>query len=545
MRLFPLALAAALAPGLLSAETFRTAAPVGAVTIYPTGALVTRGFEVALPAGTHEVEIALPPGEILDLDLFGAATVTGQSLGQGLLRPREYDTPEIAAARDAMEAAEDALRAIDREISAARDQIAAIDGQIAFLRSISGGSDQLSASDNIAATLDLIGARLPALLVEKGNLDERIRQLSEDREEAELDLIEAQRAFAAASPPTASFTLLTIAVEVPEATTFSGAISSMTGEAAWSPVYDIALDTETGEIAVSRRAEVQKYSAGDWRDVALTLSTVVPDDRLEPSPVFPDIVRFGSVTARSVGGGPVPAPMVMEEADMVTGALMMEPAAEAASFTGSGAYDGAAFVFSFDRPQSISGAKTVELALDDVSLDAEVVTIAVPRRDETAFIVAEVTNDSGGPLLAGRARMTRDGTFMGETFLDEIADGAEATLPFGADPRIRLAYVVADRMSGDRGIISRSDTREEVVELKVENLTDEDREVRVLHALPVSEQDDMVVRIDTDPDPDARDVDDKRGVARWTLDVPAGGEEVIEIAVDLSWPDGQTLDWRP
>jgi hypothetical protein len=45
--------------------------------------------------------------------------------------------------------------------------------------------------------------------------------------------------------------------------------------------------------------------------------------------------------------------------------------------------------------------------------------------------------------------------------------------------------------------------------------------------------------------PDDRDVDDLRGVQAWEVEVTPGAEQVIEMAVDFEYPEGQVLDWQP
>jgi hypothetical protein len=79
------------------------------------------------------------------------------------------------------------------------------------------------------------------------------------------------------------------------------------------------------------------------------------------------------------------------------------------------------------------------------------------------------------------------------------------------------------------------------VEIAVENLTGEAWPLVVLDRVPVSEQDDLRITWSARPMPDETDVNARRGILAWRLDLDAGTRRTITLETRMSWPDGKVL----
>ncbi|HGG64916.1 MAG TPA: mucoidy inhibitor MuiA family protein, partial [Rhodobacteraceae bacterium] len=236
-----------------------------------------------------------------------------------------------------------------------------------------------------------------------------------------------------------------------------------------------------------------------------------------------------SSTARMASG----ADMAMAEPVMVEEAVIMA----------SAQFDGLSLRYVYPRKVTLENNETVQLVLDSFNLPVETNLLAIPRRDETAFVMAAITNDTGEPLLPGMASYYRDGAFIGRNDIALIPAGAETDLPFGAMDGVRLTYTALRQETGDSGIITTSNTREDVVEFSIENLTDRPQEVRALYALPYSQQEDLVVSTRIRPNPTETDVDDVRGLAAWDMTIEPGETRTVRLTTSLSWPKDFILNW--
>jgi uncharacterized protein (TIGR02231 family) len=207
--------------------------------------------------------------------------------------------------------------------------------------------------------------------------------------------------------------------------------------------------------------------------------------------------------------------------------------------------DAPVLTFAMPAPLTLPLDGTVEAALGGLDLPVEVVNRAVPRRDAFAYLVAEVADGPTQTLLPGRVELFRNATLVGETFLPLVPAGAEFELPFGPRRDLPLEYVALENETGETGFLSTSGRRVQSLALRVRNLSDGAEVVEVLYPLPFSEQQALEIDVIASPPPDARDVDDLRGVARWSLPVPPGEEAEIGIRVEATWPQGRLLVWEP
>ncbi len=82
-----------------------------------------------------------------------------------------------------------------------------------------------------------------------------------------------------------------------------------------------------------------------------------------------------------------------------------------------------------------------------------------------------------------------------------IPAGAETELGFGPIDGIRLETIFERNEEGDSGLISKSNTREQLITFTVENLTGEAQEVRAFFPITYSEQEDLKVRVTATPTP--------------------------------------------
>lgn len=534
-----IALAAAV-PAL--ADDVYSQAPVAAATVYPAGAQLTLRATVDLPAGTHRVFLPYS-----GLDSLAALprirTSEGVTIGAlGFRRDVALDrealfTDAQAEAWAAVEAARESVALKKDEIETANAALRGLEARLDFLSRIEP-AEEIEADDLFALADRLRDetARSQSALVEAGS---KVRPLEDELKELRADLAAAEAAFARLSPPGAIADMLSVEVTVAEAGLVTLELTELTSRAWWEMDYDLDLHREAGEIAVARKVIVTQETGRIWDGIALTLSTARPGEDVSPAPVDPDRARivepmgggrFSERASAPMLEGAMPEPMVVMDADMKSAALEV---------------DGLALSYVYPDTVTIGADEAAELALDQLTLDAEALVHAAPRWDDTAFTVARFTNTTGEPLLPGWANILRDGHLVGRETLDMIPAGAETVLGFGPIEGIRLKTVFERNQEGDTGFISKSNTRNQLVTFTVENLTGEQQDLRAFFPLTFSEQDDLRVRVTANPAPTETDIEKKRGVSAWDMTLAPGETAEVEISVALDWPEGMELIWQP
>lgn len=539
--LFP-ALALFVASPVL-ADDFTTPLTATAATVYSAGASVTYRAALDLPAGQHRV--LLP----YDLNGYGFTppqlkTSDGVSIGAiNYLDNVAYDQDALlssdqASAKAAVEAARDAITEKQVQIRTVSLQLEALDTQMGFVKSISGGELTDADPAQVRALAQMVRDEAEAAIARRLDLEKQTRDLSDELDDLTDNLTEAERLFARLSPPAGQGGMMVVSVEVAAEGTARFDVVRIIHDARWSVDYDFRLAYgDDPSLMVERNVVVEQRTGQAWSNVDLVLSTANPFSQSAPSDAGRNLAQIYetkptakfSSNARMAGA----SEMMMIDAVMV----------EAPSVVATAMFDGLSLNYVYPRKVTLGDNEAVQLVLDSFSLPVETSLLAIPRRDETAFVMAAVTNDTDEPLLPGTASYYRDGSFIGRGGFELIPAGGKADLPFGGMEGVRLTYTALRQETGDSGLITTSNTREDQVEFSIENLTSKPQRVRVLYALPYSQQENLEISTRIHPNPTEADVDNVRGVAAWDMKLAPNDSQKVQLTTTLSWPKGLELSW--
>jgi len=533
---------APIAPAALWAEDIPITSQVAAVTLYPQGGSVIREASFSAPAGQHRLILAdLPdstPLASVRVSVDGAV-MGGVALRNDYVPPRD-DKADAAldAARAQVEQLEEALRGGESGVARIELEQQAAQSRVAFLEQL--GQGESVAGMDTAALRDLaamIGQE--TLAARQAALDAGLRADAADRALKDLrdDLAKAREALRALVPQDTPRAMLAVSVDAGSATQGRVTVSYTIDRAGWQPVYDLKLARADGQLSIARGAFIQQSTGENWRDVALSLSTLRPSEQTTPGEIRPWLRRIHDPEEIR------PKTLMRGAADGV--AEFAAPMAQAAPVVqeAQARFDGLSV--SYDTPGAVSvasGADRLRIALGTLDIAAETVARAVPLMDDRAFLMASFTNASDEVILpTGEARFYLDGRFTGQRPIDLIPAGGEAELSFGPIDGLRLSRIVEQRSEGERGIITRSNGQQERVRIEVENLTGESWPLRLLDRVPYSEQDALEIDWTATPAPDTTDAEDKRGVLAWSFDLAAGQSRAITLDYSLEWPKDKIL----
>lgn len=541
MRSHALALCLMAVPAALWADDFSIPSRVAEATVFPQGATLTRVAEFNIPAGRHQIILSDMP----QIDL-SSLRLNAPGLTVGAIRYRDdFVPPRTDQQTAAYEAAEALVEDRKRAVEVAQDAVDSIKIEADTARARIAFLDGIGQSDGLAQVTPDKLRDLAQLIAEEGLVARRAVQAAETRvreagravEDARDELEDAEQALRALSTGGDDRAYLAIDVQADAGSEGVLTLTYTTGAASWTPTYDIRLVTgDTPSLTMQNGAYVQQYTGEDWREVALTLSTVRPTGRGEPGEVHPWLRRImdpDRPEAKLIARG---LSMSRDSAEMAAPVPMAEVVA-------SSDFNGLSVTYSYpDRVSVANEADAVRISLGTLNFTPEVFARAVPLSDQTAFLAAEFTNDTGELILGGgNAQFYLDGTFVGQRFLELIPSGDDAELSFGPIEGLRLERVVKDRQEGDRGVLTRSNEEVENVEITLRNLTAREWQVRMRDRVPYAEQEDLEISWDAQPVPTETNVEDRRGVLEWRFDMAPKTDQRVELNTRLRWPDGKVL----
>lgn len=546
------------------AAEIKGASRIDAVTVYPAGAEVTRVGKVRIEGGDHVILFTDLPARALHSSIRVEGKATG-TLEIGSVDSRRTSVPrtdDVVAAterkrvEDAIEKLKDERALLQAAVEAAGAQKTLI-GNLAQLPTRPAPASGAAASDpDWTQLFGIIGERFAQ--AQKVVLDTQVKMREVDRQITDL-----QGKLASLAPALVERTEVKIFVNAGAPLEADIAIRYQVGSASWLAFYDARLSTGTRaqapKLQLVRRASIQQRTGESWENVALSLSTARPGAGTAAPELQPMTIDY-AVDA--------PPPRPVPQAMGVTRSMQRDAAAAPAAGTGRSDEDqmrkaeaasepvraeevrAKVETQAFQAVYSIAGRVTVpetgeakRVQIDDTELDPALMVRTVPKRDAKAYLYAKVTMARGTPVLPGQVALFRDGTFVGNGRLPQLAPGEEHELGFGIDDAVRVRHAIAEEKRAEAGLLtsSKTDTRNYRITLK--NLHQRAIPITVIDQIPVSQNADIKVELLGKLAPTKRDIDDKRGVLAWEMELKPDEEKAVEFGYRVTWPAAKKVSY--
>ncbi|HEX4824400.1 MAG TPA: mucoidy inhibitor MuiA family protein [Candidatus Polarisedimenticolaceae bacterium] len=551
-------LAALVLPLAASAATLSAKnARIVEVTVYPDRAEVVREATLELPSGASTVEFNDIPLNAENDSLRVNAKGVPALLGAVTIRRHAEtptDTPELQALRDEVKRLEGELAKLASQERVANDLREFLKSLRATAAERESGNIGAGKSDpaSIGATYDLLAKKLADLADQ-----DLAREQAKDKLNREL---EVARAKAAAGPGSRSIESRVAAAELEtkQAGSITLRLAYLVTGASWSPAYRATLDPATGEVGLVSEAVVRQGTGESWPGVALRLSTAAPARGVAPPemmsrllrPYEPKVVagtldnatkaKFNSdfVAGLPVAGRyyqnviglapgvqdpdgpgvpPPPMPTTIAEAGLVRSAYNVAFEVPGRSDVPADNADHRVVL----RQEELAGAVSYRIA---------------PAIEPAAFLTSVVRAPQQYPLLSGAMRVLAGGAYLGVYALPETAPGAELTVPFGRDNRIKVDRVKQPQDHTTEGLTGKTHQIAYAYKTSVENLRDRDVTVIVEDRVPVSEDERVVVDIAKTTTPDHKPSASRPGVLLWKLNLAPHEKKDVVLAYTVRYP---------
>ena len=553
--LIALCLVPAIAAGAHAAEV-KGASRIDAVTVYPSGAEVTRIGKVKVDAGEHTLLFADLPANAVSSSIRVEGKATGK-LEIGSVDTRSVSVPRVddAVAASERRRVEDAIETLKDEKAALQASVVAAETQKRLIDNLTQlptrpiPAHDASTQPDWGQLFGLIGER--AAQAQKAILDAQIKIRGVERQ-----IKDQEGKLASLAPTQQARTEVKVSVNAGGPLEADIVIRYQVRNASWTPFYDARLTTGTKaqapKLALVRRASIQQRTGETWDNVALSLSTARPAAGTAAPLLTAMIVDYES-DVPPPPPRPAPASSGLRNAvPQATRGLNDDERADRVAAEVVAAEESRARieVQAFQAIYGIAGRVTVpetgetkRVQIDDMDLDPALTVRAVPKRDQKAYLYARIAVGRGTPLLPGQVSLFRDTTFVGNGHLPLLAPGEEHELGFGIDDAIRVRYAIAEEKRGETGIITSSKTDSRGYRIMVKNLHERAIPLTVLDQIPVSQNADIKVELTGKTAPSRRDVDDKRGVLAWDMTLGPDEERLIEFGYRTTWPAAKKVTY--
>lgn len=538
----------ALSPQLSFAKDIDVNSEITAATVYSDRATLTRRAVVDIPAGDHTLVFSGLPVSLYPDSLRttgqASADVTFGAVSHKRTSSADYVVPKEQELNAQLEKLEDQKRVYRVEKQALRTGKTFLDniGKQAALRE----NEEIATLDldpeSWGAASDSLTKKVEENLKASLMLDFKIRETDKKITKVRNELNQLR------TGQKQSY-MVSIPFEADKATTLTVELSYQQPNVGWRPVYDARLDVAGGEMSLVQYGSVWQRTGENWEDVKLTLSTARPHRGAGLPDLHPKWVNILQKRARHnyAAGAAVQAlsdGAMTEESVAPAYAKAASPAREVSMQSAQINTEGFVGEYNIAGPATVlSDGTQSKLLIGTFETESAMQVQVKPQYSTEAYLVVTSTLKGEAPILPGQVNLFRDGAFIGKAQLPMLRPGDEEDLSFGVDDNVRVTRNTLLDESSESGLISKDSVVKRHYVTEIKNLHKEPISVAVLETIPVSK--DERIRVDVlegkTTDGYARDVDQIKGLLRWSKDVAPKQDWTVNLGWEVRWPKEENI----
>jgi uncharacterized protein (TIGR02231 family) len=511
----------------VAGEGINTSSEIKAVTVYRNYADIHRECTVSFPAGSSEIVLE---GLSASIDYRSLQVTVPKSVillsaaQQHNFLVEKKKTTRIIMVEDSIEAMNMRWYLLANAIQALSDEEAMILANKGI-----GGANVGVDPEKIKALSLFYQARLPQLKNERTKLTTVQQKLTERIQTFKSELEELNRNL---NKPTGEIVLQ---VRADRAVTGTISFSYLINSAYWTPAYDLRVEDIGQPLQLLYKAHVTQNSGIDWKDVKLTMNTGNPSLGLDQPKLAAWYINFG--TQGYFAGGE-------EKNSYAVGNMARAEAGAADDFMSSVdqfttvASNQLNVSFKIDLPYNIpSDGRAHVVAMKEEQLPARYTHHTVPKLDETAFLMAKITDWQSLNLLPGPANVFFEGTYVGQTQLYPATTNDTMLVSLGRDQNVMVSCILLKDVTKTK-TFGANKTQTFGYRVTVKNTKSVPIEIEVLKNVPIAMNDDIKVEI---INMEGAAYTPELGKLLWTLTIPPGQQKSVELVFSVKYPKNQMI----
>jgi len=524
-------------------------APVDKATVFLNGAQLFHTASVSLPKGTSDIVIQ---GLSASLD---ANSVQGGGKGEFAILDIQYrlfypePTPSILGLNETqkkIKSVQDSIVELDYDLRVFynRREVLNVQKQMMLNNTLykGAGSDSLAL---IQQSVEYYDKKLNEIYVELLNVEKKEYYLNLIRSQMQARVYELHNYLTQQSSlqqPNKPVPQIIMTVLADAAVAAKVEVNYVTYNAGWYATYDIRASDIAKPIDIAYKANIWQTSGIDWKDVKLTCSTGNPTMGNN----LPEITAwylgnyaqyYQNDFKESLGAQPSAQSESLdiylydkkekEEIKAVTSANYTTQVQTIANVE-----------FDIALKYSIpTDGKGHIVALKTTQLPTVYNYLIVPKVEQTAFLIARVTDWESLNLLPGNANIYFNNTYVGKTNINPMSLADTLSLSLGRDQSIEVKRTMLTDKSSEK-LLGSNSKKSMTFEIVVRNAKAITIEVIIKDHIPVSQKENIKVELINKT---GAELDELTGIVTWRENVKAKDKKTYNLSFDITYPKNEPL----
>ncbi len=499
------------------------------VTVFLTGAQITRSATVAIPKGMsnlvfHDVSTEIIPQSI---------QVSADNEMTVLAVNHQINYLENQTTREEESKLEAQLKALKEKVNyeTAMLQVFQQEESMLIKNQAIGGNNVLLKAFDLKEAMDFQRARMTEVKTKQLDINQRLIGFNKEIAKIEQQLTELNNKNYRPSGE------IVVNLNATEASTAKLHLTYVVRNAGWYPTYDLRVTDISKPINLNYKANVYQTSGEDWANVKLILSSGNPNE----SGTKPELEKWELINESGIRFTP---PVIKENAEVreekVAPIMIRGTAKKAMAIAPRVVVTTGQTTFQFVIEQSYnipSDGKQHMVNVQERSIDALYEYYCAPKLDKDVFLTARITGWEEMNLLNGEANLYYEGTYLGKAMLNTQNTGDTLDISLGRDKNIAVTRIKQKEFSRKQ-VFGSNKTDERRWEISIRNKKSLPINMVVEDQYPTSTDKDIVVE---KGEAKEATLDEATNKLTWRLKIDAAKEKKIGFSYSVKYPKSSRI----
>ncbi|MEM8900212.1 MAG: DUF4139 domain-containing protein [Bacteroidota bacterium] len=512
------------------------ATKINKVKVYLSGAQVSRTGETYLNAGEHTLILSgfSPFMDAASLKVSAKGQFTVLSITHSL----NYLKPNAQSARQLMlQVKLDSLTEVEASLNGDLEIIREKKKVLDTNRKI--GSEEGVSITQLKEALAFYESELAGMKKKELKIRNELKELEKQKKKYQNQLNTNKVEEKATSE-------IEILVKADKRTKASFGISYLVANAGWKPKYDVKVLDLSKAATLTYKASFFQNTQEDWDKVALSFSSIDPKEGALKPEINPWYLSFAydkTYSNRYQKQEAITLDEVVVVKKRASGlAIDREEASyedEASTILPSSTTQKATSVeFEVSLPYTLKsegGMKTVDL--EEYEIPASYQYYAVPKLNQAAFLIAQITDWESYNLLDGEINLFFEDTYVGKSMLNTemLTDTMEVSL--GKDKQISISREKIKQFSKTK-VLGSNKTDKKGFEISLKNNKQVAVTLKLQDQIPISANSSIEVKV---LDTGKGNFNEATGIIDWEIMLKPGESKKLSFSYEVKYPKGRRV----